>query len=85
MDLVRRIEGDGRDGDVGGARRDVERKPGDVVDVDAGGVDAFLQFLLGEEGQKVMKANGFGSLAPAYASEAGKVPEELRLLVTPWP
>ena len=46
---------------------------------------AFLQFLLGEEGQKVMRASGFGSLAPAYASDLGRIPEELKPLLTPWP
>jgi molybdate/tungstate transport system substrate-binding protein len=46
---------------------------------------AFLQFLLGENGQQVMKASGFGSLAPALANAVARVPAELRPLVAPWP
>ncbi len=46
---------------------------------------AFVQFLLGEEGQSIMKANGFGPLAPPRASDMDKVPDELKLLVAPWP
>ncbi len=45
----------------------------------------FVQFLLGPEGQSIMKANGFGSLAPASASDPAKVPDELKQLVVPWP
>jgi molybdate/tungstate transport system substrate-binding protein len=46
---------------------------------------AFLQFLLGPEGQAVMKGSGFGTLAPAYANDVGKVPASLRSLVAAWP
>jgi molybdate/tungstate transport system substrate-binding protein len=46
---------------------------------------AYLQFLLGEAGQRVMKARGFGSLAPALASAVARVPAPLQPLVAPWP
>lgn len=46
---------------------------------------SYLQFLLGAEGQKVMRENGFGSLSPAYASDVSKVPAELKPLVAAWP
>ncbi len=45
----------------------------------------FVQFLLGERGQKVMESNGFGKLSPAYASDLGMVPAELKSLLAPWP
>lgn len=57
--------------------------PNNAVHPDAARM--FLQFLLGVEGQKVMKASGFGPVAPAYANDLGKVPAELKPLVTPWP
>jgi molybdate/tungstate transport system substrate-binding protein len=46
---------------------------------------AFVQFLLGSEGQKVMRASGFGSLAPAYVNDLTRVPAELKPLVVAWP
>ncbi|HTP58807.1 MAG TPA: extracellular solute-binding protein, partial [Spirochaetia bacterium] len=46
---------------------------------------AFVQFLLGDDGQKVMRANGFGSLAPAYVNDLTRVPAELKPLVIAWP
>jgi len=46
---------------------------------------AFLQFLLGDEGRKVMEDDGFGSLAPAYVNDLARVPEALKPLVIPWP
>ncbi|MDE3089403.1 MAG: tungstate ABC transporter substrate-binding protein WtpA [Chloroflexota bacterium] len=45
----------------------------------------YLQFLLGADGQSVMKDNGFGTLAPAYANDVAKVPADLKSLVTAWP
>lgn len=45
----------------------------------------YLALLLGPQGQKVMKADGFAGLTPAYAVNADKMPAALRLLVKPWP
>jgi molybdate/tungstate transport system substrate-binding protein len=45
----------------------------------------YLQFLLGADGQDVMKSNGFGSLAPTYANDVNQVPADLKSLVTAWP
>jgi molybdate/tungstate transport system substrate-binding protein len=47
--------------------------------------EAYLKLLLGPQGQAVFKANGFGTIAPAYAVNGGAVPETLRSLVTSWP
>jgi molybdate/tungstate transport system substrate-binding protein len=44
----------------------------------------YLQFLLGAEGQNIMKSNGFGSLAPAYANDISKIPADLKSLLTSW-
>lgn len=45
----------------------------------------YLQYLLGENGQRVMAANGFGAVTKALASDMGKLPAELKPLSTPWP
>ncbi|MGH7046990.1 MAG: extracellular solute-binding protein [Stellaceae bacterium] len=45
----------------------------------------YVALLLGPRGQKVMRANGFAGLAPAYAANADKMPASLRGLVKPWP
>ena len=45
----------------------------------------YTQFLLGSEGQSVMKSSGFGSLAPAYVNDASKAPADLKALLTAWP
>jgi molybdate/tungstate transport system substrate-binding protein len=46
---------------------------------------AFVAFLLGPDGQKIMAANGFTTVDPAYAVNAGKMPDGFRALVQPWP
>ena len=46
---------------------------------------AYLQLLLGPEGQEVIARNGFGAVAPAYAVNMDKVPAALRAQLTPWP
>jgi molybdate/tungstate transport system substrate-binding protein len=46
---------------------------------------AYLQLLLGPEGQAVFKKNGFGTVAPAYAVHLEAMPAPLRADVTPWP
>lgn len=45
----------------------------------------YMAFLLGKVGQQAMADNGFGSLGPAYASDMGKVPAQLKPLVVAWP
>jgi len=47
--------------------------------------EAYLQLLLGPEGQKVMKQNGFGTFSPAYAVAPDQMPAALRAHVKPWP
>jgi molybdate/tungstate transport system substrate-binding protein len=47
--------------------------------------EAYVRMLLGPQGQGVLKANGFGTIAPAYAVDVGAVPKTLRSLVTSWP
>ena len=47
--------------------------------------EAYLTLLLGPQGQAVFKANGFGSIVPAYAVHPEAMPETLRPLVTAWP
>jgi molybdate/tungstate transport system substrate-binding protein len=46
---------------------------------------AYLQLLLGPEGQEVIAKNGFGAVAPAYAANIHEVPAALRAQLTPWP
>ena len=45
----------------------------------------YLHYLLGENGQRVMAANGFGTVHKALASDTDKVPAQLKPLTTPWP
>ena len=45
----------------------------------------YVALLLGRQGQRIIEADGFGGLAPAYAPDPGKVPAALRALVEPWP
>ncbi|GAB6137754.1 tungstate ABC transporter substrate-binding protein WtpA [Halanaerobaculum tunisiense] len=40
--------------------------------------NAFMEFLLGEKGQKIMKENGQPSIAPAKVNDIDKVPEQLK-------
>ncbi|HXS50905.1 MAG TPA: tungstate ABC transporter substrate-binding protein WtpA [Usitatibacter sp.] len=45
----------------------------------------YVQFLLGPKGRAVIEAKGFGAPARAMASDAAKMPAELRSMVVPWP
>ena len=45
----------------------------------------YLHYLLGKDGQRVMAASGFGTVAKALASDTDKVPAQLKPLTTPWP
>jgi molybdate/tungstate transport system substrate-binding protein len=47
--------------------------------------EKYVAFLLGPEGQAVMKKNGFGEFKPAYAVNSKAMPAGLQKLVAPWP
>lgn len=47
--------------------------------------EKYVAFLLGPEGQEVMKKNGFGEFKPAYAVNSNAMPASLQTLVEPWP
>jgi len=46
--------------------------------------EAYLAFLLGPEGQAIIKRNGQGSVAPAVTKDLDAVPESLRPLCAKW-
>ncbi len=46
---------------------------------------AFVAFLLGPEGQRILQQNGQPPIAPAVADHPEKMPDTLRPLVTPTP
>jgi molybdate/tungstate transport system substrate-binding protein len=45
---------------------------------------AFVEFILGPEGQKISAGNGFKTLAPAYVVHRDKMPAPLAALTQPW-
>jgi molybdate/tungstate transport system substrate-binding protein len=47
--------------------------------------EKYVAFLLGPEGQAVMKKNGFGEFQPAYAVNPEEMPAGLKSIVKPWP
>ncbi len=47
--------------------------------------EKYVAFLLGPEGQAVMKKNGFGEFKPAYAVNPDAMPAGLKSIVKPWP
>ena len=47
--------------------------------------EKFIGFVLGPQGQAIMRANGFTVINPALASSQGKVPAALQPLTTQWP
>ncbi|HLI10733.1 MAG TPA: extracellular solute-binding protein [Alphaproteobacteria bacterium] len=47
--------------------------------------ERYIAFLLGPEGQAILKQAGFGAFSPAYAVGADRMPASLRPFVTPWP
>ena len=47
--------------------------------------EKYVAFLLGPEGQAVMKKNGFGEFQPAYAVHSSEMPAGLKKMVKPWP
>jgi len=47
--------------------------------------EKYVAFLIGPEGQAVMKKNGFGEFTPAYAVNPDAMPAGLKSIVKPWP
>lgn len=47
--------------------------------------EKYAAFVLGPDGQAVMRKDGFGSFAPAYAVNLDRMPPSLKDLVAPWP
>lgn len=47
--------------------------------------EKYVAFLIGPEGQAIMKKNGFGEFKPAYAVNPGAMPKGLKSMVKPWP
>jgi molybdate/tungstate transport system substrate-binding protein len=45
----------------------------------------YVAFLLGPEGQKILRESGFGTFSPAYAVNRDKMPKSLRAAVKAWP
>jgi molybdate/tungstate transport system substrate-binding protein len=45
----------------------------------------FVAFVLGPQGQGVMKKDGFGSFSPAFAMHRSEMPKSLQKMVKPWP
>jgi molybdate/tungstate transport system substrate-binding protein len=47
--------------------------------------EKYVAFLLGPDGQAVMKKNGFGEFKPAFAVHTSDMPDGLKKMVKPWP
>ena len=47
--------------------------------------EKFISFVLGPQGQAIMRGNGFVVISPALANPQGKVPASIKPLTTPWP
>ena len=47
--------------------------------------EKFIGFVLGPQGQAIMRSNGFVVINPALASSQGKAPAALQPLTTQWP
>jgi molybdate/tungstate transport system substrate-binding protein len=45
----------------------------------------FISFVLGPQGQAIMRSNGFVVISPALASSQAKLPASLQSLTRPWP
>lgn len=45
----------------------------------------FIRFVLSQQGQAIMRGNGFVVISPALASSQSAVPAALRSLTAPWP
>jgi molybdate/tungstate transport system substrate-binding protein len=47
--------------------------------------EKFISFVLGPQGQAIMRSQGFVVISPALANPQGKVPASIQPLTTPWP
>jgi molybdate/tungstate transport system substrate-binding protein len=47
--------------------------------------EKFISFVLGPQGQAIMRSQGFVVISPALASPQGKVPASIKSLTTQWP
>jgi molybdate/tungstate transport system substrate-binding protein len=47
--------------------------------------EKFISFVLGSQGQAIMRGNGFVVISPALANPQGKVPASIKPLTTQWP
>ena len=47
--------------------------------------EKFISFVLGPQGQSIMRSNGFTVISPALANPQGKVPASIKPLTTQWP
>ena len=47
--------------------------------------EKFISFVLGPQGQAIMRSNGFTVISPALANPQGKVPASIKPLTTQWP
>jgi molybdate/tungstate transport system substrate-binding protein len=45
----------------------------------------FIHFVIGPQGQAIMRSNGFVVISPALANPQGKVPASIKPLTTQWP
>jgi molybdate/tungstate transport system substrate-binding protein len=46
--------------------------------------EKFISFVLGPQGQSIMRGNGFVVISPALANPQGKVPASIKPLITQW-
>jgi molybdate/tungstate transport system substrate-binding protein len=47
--------------------------------------EKFISFVIGPQGQAIMRGNGFVVISPALASPQAKVPASIKPLTKPWP
>jgi molybdate/tungstate transport system substrate-binding protein len=52
---------------------------------DAALAEKFVHFVVGSQGQAIMRSNGFGVISPALANPQSKVPASIKPLTTQWP
>jgi molybdate/tungstate transport system substrate-binding protein len=47
--------------------------------------EKFINFVIGPQGQAIMRSNGFVVISPALANSQAKVPASIKPLTKPWP
>jgi molybdate/tungstate transport system substrate-binding protein len=47
--------------------------------------EKFISFVIGPQGQAIMRSNGFAVISPALANPQAKVPASIKPLTTQWP